>query len=216
LNTIKKFDIANKVVHKPLPILNPVSGGIKPQYYYGRYPYYPYPNPYPYPYPNPYPYPYPNPYPYLNNLSDPDIIINNDNDKLNAAVSNHHLGDNHRGHYNPGRYHPRHYNPRHNHPRHYNPRHHPIYYHTSKNPDTSDTIQPHLPRHIDTPEYIANPSQTPIPTPNTYSVPQTSNKQTILFQLSIIMNELRIKCNPNVINQQLNVIMNEIQNSSDF
>ena len=60
------------------------------------------------------------------------------------------------------------------------------------------------------------PSTNPYSEPNINSLPITSNKQTVLVQLSTIMNELKIKCNPQILMQQLHIIINEIQNSSEF
>jgi hypothetical protein len=89
-----------------------------------------------------------------------------------------------------------------------------------------NTLQTSIPRHIHINKSLHThcndnsnnfiPLNTTNPNKNIDPNPITSNKQIVLFQLSIIMNEIKIKCNTSILTQQLNIIINEIRNSSEF
>jgi len=195
LNTVKSDIVENKNPNsepnfEPNSEPNSAPGKVKPDYFYGRYPY---SNPY-YPY---YPY-YPYSNPYLNLLADPDI----------KQTDGPH------------------------------PRPHPAVYYpvpypkppAPENPDKNPTPQ-FIPRHIHRkhPYFLGHhhhpghhhpyrfiSSSSPNPDPNINLPPITSNKQMVLSQLSTIMNELKVKCNPPILMQQLHIVINELQNSSEF
>jgi len=62
---------------------------------------------------------------------------------------------------------------------------------------------------------IPTPNPYPIPTPNPYPIP-TNNKQTVIFHLQKIINQVNMNYSKNRIINDISKVINEIQDSSSF